>query len=138
MSKAREIIERVTKDAIELAIVRHSLVPFDGEEIDEDAIVQDVTGCTTGDDIGCAEPEELNAENSTSLFVQARIEELLAAQRELDCRAVCALCRYPESADGEVGNADTDDDGEWVHRLIAMPWETFPCVASPIRRQKEK
>jgi hypothetical protein len=55
-------------------------------------------------------------------ILEEQFEAMAAAQRELDCRAVCPQCR---------------DGIKLIMDRRGYYWHD-PCVASPIRRQKEK
>jgi hypothetical protein len=90
--RAREIIQKISGAAIELAFVRHSLT---SDEIDVDAdapikeqvaaneafceeVKTDVLQCLSGDDSGCLDPDELNETNCELLWLISRIAAELA------------------------------------------------------------
>jgi hypothetical protein len=73
--QAREIIKRVVDVAIELAVCRHSLIVEGGDELvmpDEttEEIKQDIVDCLTGDEMGCGDEEDQDAENTVRLWLQ--------------------------------------------------------------------
>jgi hypothetical protein len=81
---ARKIIERVGRDAIGFAFVRHMLTSDEFDRGDypnardasaaqnefEEEVTEDAIACLTGDELGCMDEDELSPENCCLQFVQ--------------------------------------------------------------------
>jgi hypothetical protein len=74
-AKMREIIDRISGSAIELAIMRHCLEVDGGEPSQEeiDHWKSDVAACMTGDDPGCNDPEDLDATNCELIWLREQL-----------------------------------------------------------------
>jgi len=91
--RAREIVEKISNSAIELAFTRHSLTTTDYEETDYpdveegveafkelvEGVKTDVLACLTGDDTGCLDPEDVDYDNEME-WVKRRIASALTTQ----------------------------------------------------------
>ena len=100
---AKEIVKTINETAISLAICRHGLIreAEDGETTlpneAEEEIIQDVLDCLTGEETGCLDPEELDAENCALLMVQDRLNRVVTAMRSACVEKVRRKARQSET-----------------------------------------
>lgn len=85
--EVRRLIATITNDAVRIAILRGNLVSDDGEEVDEDTLVGDVTAVLCGEEFGCLDPDDPEDAKKITAIPDAVIAFASAAhscQTELD------------------------------------------------------
>jgi hypothetical protein len=84
---AHEIISRVVPNVIRLAYIRHDLAEH-LEDMTEDEFAQDALQLALGEESGCIDPDDLDAENCEVMFVEEKLRVLhsdhIAKCQELD------------------------------------------------------
>lgn len=131
---ARQIIERVAKDAVMFAIVRNSLEWDEDLEQTDEEIAQDAVSVCTGDEMGCLDESNATAENCTHVFVREALSPFFApAGPEKEFNAKNWLKQFVKDNPGTAWMLEAD------HLLpICQLIELIAQPAAPVPEGKSK